>query len=188
VHFNANARVIAKGMEALVKTILQFPYGDDFPLPKIMIISPIHTGEEVEQSPFASFDRSSYEKSLALAPLFKKVAQDYGCSFFDASTVAQPSMIDQLHMDAPSHGSLAKALVPELQQLFDDQRQIFFEDERPEVEEQQSSDIPEWEVEKEPSAGEEYFATLQEELVESKVKKGHKGLSFKIPGFSKRKD
>jgi lysophospholipase L1-like esterase len=188
VHFNASPRLIAKGVETLVKTILQFPYGEGYTVPKVLIVSPIHIGPEIEQSPFVSYEHSSYEKSLALAPFLQKVAHVYGCFYLDASTVAEPSAVDQLHLDAQGHENLAKALVSVLQQLFDDQRQIFFEDESSGVEEQKSSDIPEGEVEKEPSAGEESFATLQEELVEPKVKKGHKGLSFRIPGFSRKKD
>ncbi|AEV29630.1 lysophospholipase L1-like esterase [Sphaerochaeta pleomorpha str. Grapes] len=182
VHFNANARVIAKGMETLVKTILQFPYGEGYPLPKVLVISPIHIGADIEHSPFVSFDQSSYRKSLALAPLFEQVAQSYGCLFLDASLVASPSTIDQLHMDAQGHENLAKALVPILQQLFGDERQLFLEEELPESESEQ--EIETLEI---PSAEEESITSLQIAPIEPQGKKAHRGLTFRIPGFSKKK-
>lgn len=182
VHFNANARIIAKGMETLVKTVLQFPYGEGYPIPRVLIISPIHMGEDIEHSSFASFDSSSYEKSLALAPLFEQVARSYGCLFLDASSVASPSAIDQLHMDAQDHENLAKALVPILQQLFGDERQLFLEEELPEREPEQEIETP-----KIPSVEEESINSLQIEPIEPQGKKPHKGLAFRIPAFAKRK-
>jgi len=182
VHFNANIRIIAKGLETLVKTVLQFPFGEGYPIPKVLIISPIHIGTEIEHSPFASFDSSSYEKSLALAPLFEQVAHSYGCLFLDASSVASPSAIDQLHMDAQAHENLAKALVPILQKLFGDERQLFLQEELIESKPELEIETPEIS-----SAEEEAVTSLQIEPVEPQAKKSHRGLSFRIPGFSKKK-
>jgi lysophospholipase L1-like esterase len=176
VHFNASPRLIAKGVETLVKTILQFPYGEGYTVPKVLIVSPIHIGTEIEQSPFVSYEKSSYEKSLALAPLLQKVAQAYGCLYLDASMVADPSAVDQLHMDAQGHENLAKALVSVLQQVFNDKRQIFFEEEKQETEEQIPQEIVE----------ESIAPLVQEESAEVQIKKPKKGLSFRIPGLSRK--
>ncbi len=111
-HFNATPRIIAKGAEKLIETVRTHRYGDGYPIPQILLVSPIHIGKDVEHSPFASYDVTSYEKSLRLAPLFQQTAESAGVAFFDASQVAFPSVIDQLHMDAGSHRELAEALAP----------------------------------------------------------------------------
>jgi lysophospholipase L1-like esterase len=176
VHFNASPRLIAKGIETLIKTILQFPYGEGYTVPKVLVVSPIHIGADIEHSPFASYEQSSYEKSLALAPFLKKVAEAYGCLYLDASMVAEPSAVDQLHMDAQGHENLAKALVPVLQQVFNDKRPIFFQEEKEETEEQIPQEIVE----------ESIAPLVQEESAEAQPKKPKKGLSFKIPLLSRK--
>lgn len=119
-HFNATPRVIAKGAEKLIETIRTYQYGAGYPIPQILLISPIHIGRDAENSPFASFDASSYEKSLKLAPLFQQTAELTEVAFFDAAKVAFPSAVDQLHMDADSHNSLAEALAPVVRSLLQD--------------------------------------------------------------------
>lgn len=120
-HFQASPRVIAKGAERLVKTIQGYDYGAGAPVPKILLISPIHIGEDVEHSPYASFDSVSPAKSKALAPLYKEVADQYGCLYLDASKVAEPSSLDQLHMDKENHGKLAEAVKCVVERYFADQ-------------------------------------------------------------------
>ncbi len=119
-YFNASPRVIAKGVEKLIETIQTYRYGERYPTPRILLVAPIHIGEDVENSPFAGFDMSSHEKSLQLAPLFQRTAKLMKATFFDAAPVAFPSTIDQLHMDADSHKNLAEALVPIVKAILQD--------------------------------------------------------------------
>lgn len=51
-------------------------------------------------------------KSLAFAPRYEETARSHGAAFFDAATVARPSPVDRLHLDASGHRALAHALVP----------------------------------------------------------------------------
>ena len=108
--FHASPKVIAKGAEALCKTVLDFDYGSWGPVPKILLVSPIHIGEKVEASPYISFDRESPEKSRCLAPLYEEVAERLGCMFLDGAKAAGPSSLDQLHMDGNSHRAMADAI------------------------------------------------------------------------------
>lgn len=110
-HFNASPRVIARGMENLVLEVQRFDYGNGYKVPKVLIISPVHIGEDIIHSSYAGFDATSAEKSRCLAPLFEKVSNDHDCLFFDAASVAQPSPIDQLHLDGTSHGALAEGIM-----------------------------------------------------------------------------
>lgn len=117
-HFNASPKVIAKGMELLCHTILHFDYGAGYPVPKILVISPIHIGAEMEHCPFASFDETAAPKSHELAPLYQKTAKQLGCLYLDASRVSVPSDTDQLHMDAASHRALATAVLDVIRSQF----------------------------------------------------------------------
>ena len=106
--FNANPRVIAKGLEKLVKMVKTYDYGEFYPVPQVLVIAPIHIGEAIETSSFASFDQHSYQLSLLLGDSIKEMAQRNEVLFFDASEVAHPSSIDQLHMDKESHEQLSR--------------------------------------------------------------------------------
>lgn len=108
-HFGALPVTIAKGVNELVQQILRFPYGP-FAAPQVLLVSPIHVGAAVERTIHAEFGPDACEKSMALAPLYAKVAAQNGCAFLDASLFAQPSEIDQVHMDAQGHEALARAI------------------------------------------------------------------------------
>lgn len=118
VFFKANERIIAKALEQLVALIRTYPYGEGYPIPRILVVSPIHIGVQIETAPFVSYDASSSTLSRKLAPAIKKMADEQGVYFLDASQAAQPSEIDQLHMDREGHLALAHALYPMIASLF----------------------------------------------------------------------
>ncbi len=64
----------------------------------------------MEHCPYVSFDETAPGKSMALAPLYQELAKLRGCLFLDAASLAGPSSIDQLHMDAKNHGALAEGI------------------------------------------------------------------------------
>lgn len=107
--FHASPRVIGKGMSCLVDMIRRFDYGTGTAAPKILLISPILMGDDIEHSIFESFDRQSAETVKRLAPVYKEIAQEKNCVCFDASLAAGPGK-DQLHMDGAAHEALAAAL------------------------------------------------------------------------------
>lgn len=115
--FNASERVIARGMSRLVETVKRFDYGTDAGVPKILIVSPIHMGEEISHSIFESVDEESARKAQQLAPFYKELAIRSGCEFLDASCVAGPGS-DQLHMDGAGHKALAEAIAAVIDTLF----------------------------------------------------------------------
>ncbi len=109
-HLNASPEVIARGMDALCRVVKNFDYDPGFPVPQLLLVSPIHIGSHPECCPCASIDHTSHTKSLALAPLYRALADKYGGLFLDASQIAGPSELDQLHMDAASHRAMAEHL------------------------------------------------------------------------------
>ena len=117
-HFHASPKVIAKGAEELCKTVCRFDYGPWAKTPKILLVSPIHIGEKVESSPYVSFDKEAPAKSRALGALYQEVAKNYNCLFLDGSQAAEPSALDQLHMDAENHRSMAEAIYENIMKEF----------------------------------------------------------------------
>jgi len=127
--FHSNARTIAKALEKLALMVKNYPYGEHYPIPQVLVISPIHSGEDVENSPFASFDHSSHLLSKSLAPAIRAMTEKNNLLFLDASLVAKSSLIDQLHMDADGHAALAKAVLPILLDWFGDERFVVVREE-----------------------------------------------------------
>ena len=85
-------------------------------MPKILLVSPIHMGPEIDRSEYASFDAESGERVKGLAAQYAASAEKYGCALLNAAEVAKPGP-DQLHMDAEGHRALAEALAPLVRSL-----------------------------------------------------------------------
>lgn len=115
--FHASSKVITKGLERLVVYAQRFDYGAGNPVPKILLVSPIHVGTDLSRCPFPSFDQDSITKSRQLALLIKELADRTGCAFLDAALVASPSQTDQIHMDKESHLALAHAIADKIQEM-----------------------------------------------------------------------
>ncbi len=110
--FHPSLKVMALGLEKLIKTVRQFPWDTYYPMPKILVVSPIYIGSDLNHCPFGTFDEDSVKLTHQVAPYLKQVADRYGCAFLDAAQVAGPSEADQVHMEAESHLALAQAIAP----------------------------------------------------------------------------
>ncbi|QFJ55368.1 SGNH/GDSL hydrolase family protein [Pseudobutyrivibrio xylanivorans] len=108
--YNASAKVITRGAEILLKQVKSF----DNNL-KVLLVSPIFLGEKVYLEEFdPEFNQKSLETSRELKAYFKRLAEEYDCSFLAASDVAEPSEIDQEHLDESGHVALANAIYEKL--------------------------------------------------------------------------
>lgn len=101
---------VAYGAAELGKLVESYDYGPEYPIPTVLLLSPIHLGEGVENSCFTGFAPGSANVSKALAPYYEAQAKAHGWLYFDASTVAKPSDKDMLHMEKEDHQALAQAL------------------------------------------------------------------------------
>ena len=118
-----NAAYSAKGLDALLSVVKNanavFPGSSPvYPgAPKILVISPIHLHEALnEKFPDSEFF-GKVEESHRFAALFSNVAEKHRADFLDASLYAQPSEADCVHMDAQSHLRLANAIAAKLRQM-----------------------------------------------------------------------
>jgi lysophospholipase L1-like esterase len=115
--YGLSAQDIANGMAKLVSTVETVLRFEQKALPRILLVSPIHIGPKIVESKvnFEMFDFDhGIETSRELAFYYRQVAERYGCAFFDAASVAQPSEADSVHLSAEGHLALGKALAREI--------------------------------------------------------------------------
>ena len=82
---------------------------------KVLLVSPIHLGDDVWKSEFdPEFDSDSVVVSKQLKGVYEDIAKRYQTEFLAASDYAQFSTADMEHMDAEGHKKLADAIYEKL--------------------------------------------------------------------------
>ena len=67
--------------------------------------------EKILDSYFGSmFDETSIAKSKDVGKIYKKLAKNYNCEYFDVNEFVKPSDYDGLHFDEASHKIIADKL------------------------------------------------------------------------------
>lgn len=121
-HLHQNAFSSSKGLELVVRRAQNKEYGAEGLPPKILIISPIEVGSNIEETWLGEYmDKRSRETGLQLSGYYSKVAQLYGCFFMDAADYASPSPLDAVHMGPKSHRKLAEAIAEKINEIFSEE-------------------------------------------------------------------
>ena len=117
--FRLSAEAVARGARVLIKLIKNPYLNEKYPVPKILLVSPIHLHEKIGEleGSWLDYGKEEYEKSTQLAYWLKQIAQEYGCAFMDAAEYASASNIDGMHMEVSQHISLARALAHKLTEM-----------------------------------------------------------------------
>ena len=110
--FPAAAEYVGEAIEECIEIILDKNMWDRFPVPKLLVVSPVTIRAElkVNGDVFGGFDDKSVDESEKLAGVLRKICEKYGVDFFDAAEYAEASLIDNIHMDEENHVKLGKAL------------------------------------------------------------------------------
>lgn len=109
-YYKANAYQIAKGLERCIDRLQEY-----IPAEKILVVSPIHLGEQVWKEEFdPEFDQESVATSKELFAEYQKVARRKHVRFLAASDVAKPSEEDQEHLTPEGHAALAEVIYEKL--------------------------------------------------------------------------
>ncbi len=103
------------GMGRLIEIIRTFPYSWGMKAPQIMLVSPPHfcmrdNGEGPQSGRIV-------EQSYLLADGYRALSHAQGCAFFDAATVARPSPVDGVHLDAANTRAIGSALIEPVRAL-----------------------------------------------------------------------
>ena len=102
--YSATAEMIGKGIADIISLIRRYA-GES----KILLMSPIHLGEEVWKSA-PDYSAMSVSVSGELAEVYRSIAEKENVDFLAASSYAAPSSIDQEHLDEEGHRLLAEAV------------------------------------------------------------------------------
>lgn len=115
--YGVNAYASSLGAGALADTILACRAEPMQNPPQVLLVSPSRiiqpNGAMVEKF------RSAEEKSAEFTHWYRRVADERGCSFFDAAEVVRPSIVDGVHWDELQHQQFATAIHPCVAQLLD---------------------------------------------------------------------
>jgi len=117
--FARSALEIADGIETLVRLILDPKTCEGFPVPAVLVVSPIEVRESIVDSCYS--DGFGLLKAVAMSrelpPLVEAVAIRNGCYFIDAAKYATASDLDAIHLAESGHASLAHAFANRVRQI-----------------------------------------------------------------------
>ena len=104
---NATSYTIGKGIERCLNIASIY-----LPADKILLMSPIHLGENVwrpDKDP--EFNKESVKVSKELKSVYKEIAERRGHKFLAASDYARAGEADEEHLDEEGHRMLAEAIL-----------------------------------------------------------------------------
>jgi lysophospholipase L1-like esterase len=108
---HGNPLAAKQGMGRLVNIVRGHAYPLDAEAPEILLVSPppVSRTDNAEFSGmFAGGDAASRE----LAGMYAALADEVGCGFFDAGSVAETTPLDGVHLDAENTRRIGEALAP----------------------------------------------------------------------------
>ena len=103
------------GMTRLIQIVRSYPYARGSAVPQILIVAPPHCVElDSGEAPMSGRELAV---SREFAPAYAALAAETGCDFFDAATVARPSGLDGVHLDAANTRAIGQALIGPVRQM-----------------------------------------------------------------------
>ncbi len=111
-HIAGTAIAAMQGMRRLVELVRINALRDGTTEPPhVLIVAPPPLCETANTE-FSAMFAGGVEQSHMLASFYSDLADEQGCDFFDAGTVAQTSPIDGVHLDAENTRAIGRALTP----------------------------------------------------------------------------
>ncbi len=110
----------SKGMRRLAEIVL---FGRQSmnrpPEAQVLLVSPPPL-VPTQNEDFAAMFTDGVAESRDLARLYRRQADELGCAFFDAGTVAKTSPADGVHLDAENTAAIGRALAPIARSMLSD--------------------------------------------------------------------
>jgi lysophospholipase L1-like esterase len=98
----------SQGLATLIRAIRQAPIEPGMPVPPILVVCPPPI--QTPKGPIAPKFAGGEHKCVGLAAALEAVASSMECAFLDAGQVITASAIDGVHLDAPEHLKLGRAV------------------------------------------------------------------------------
>jgi lysophospholipase L1-like esterase len=100
-----------QGMRRLVDIIRRHDYPTGGEAPEILIVAPPTLCETADPD-FAAIYGAGIAQSQMLATMYADLADELGCGFFDAASVARASPLDGVHLDAANTRAIGRGIEP----------------------------------------------------------------------------
>ncbi|MBX9623215.1 MAG: SGNH/GDSL hydrolase family protein [Gemmataceae bacterium] len=112
--FGLGAYDIAANAAMLIATVQQTPCGVGGVAPPVLLVSPPAIGE---LSNLADLFAGAGPKSRELARHYRAFAEQAGCRFLDAATVAEADPADGVHLGPAGHAALGRAIAAAIRDI-----------------------------------------------------------------------
>lgn len=104
-----SALLAMQGMRRLVTIIRHHAYPFPQDPPRVLIVAPPPI-QDTDDAEFTVMFDGAPQESKKLAPLYRDLAEEQNCEFFDAGRVAQVTPIDGVHLDAANTRQLGQGI------------------------------------------------------------------------------
>ncbi|SFT93608.1 SGNH/GDSL hydrolase family protein [Mesorhizobium sp. YR577] len=108
---HGNPIAAKQGMARLVRIVQGHPYPLEAEAPEILLVSPPSVSR-TEDAEFAGMFAGGDKASRELAAQYEALADELGCGFFDAGSVAETTPLDGVHLDAENTRRVGEAIAP----------------------------------------------------------------------------
>jgi lysophospholipase L1-like esterase len=106
-----SAFAACQGISRLVRLVRGHAWPFDYDPPEILVVAP-PVISETANAPFAASFPNGVEESGKLATLYRDLADELGCGFFDGGSVAVTTPLDGIHLDAENTRAIGRGLEP----------------------------------------------------------------------------
>jgi lysophospholipase L1-like esterase len=108
---HGNPFLAQRGVRRLIEIIRTHDYPAGDRAPEILLVAPPVIGP-TDNVEFRAVYAGGEASSKRLADLYEALADEAGCGFFDAGTVASAAPFDGVHLDAENTRNIGEALAP----------------------------------------------------------------------------
>ena len=108
---HGNPVAAKQGMQRLIDIVRGHDYPFDWEAPQILIVAPPAVSR-TDNAEFKEMFAGGDDASRRLVPQYSALADEAGCGFFDAGTVATTTPLDGVHLDAENTRRIGAALAP----------------------------------------------------------------------------
>ncbi len=116
--FSVSARDIAESAAMLAKTVMRSDCGRNANPPKVLLVAPIHVGNDVLKTWFGEiFEQDCIIRSRHFNHWFSEFAHELGTPYLNAAEFAQPDPVDSLHIPVEGHKSLGVAMAKKVKSI-----------------------------------------------------------------------
>ncbi len=100
-----------QGISRLIQLVRNHTWSFGHEVPDILVVAPPLITETANPAFAANYLGATHE-SAKLATLYRDLADELGCGFSDAGTVAVTTPLDGVHLDAENTRALGRGLEP----------------------------------------------------------------------------